>query len=72
MNTKYRKPLNETSSKKKYKWQKRQSFDARSIIEKYKDHNFGVCNFDSIHLSLMTSKGEDGYYKPLSILKFDN
>lgn len=40
-------------------------------MEKYKDHNFGVCNFDSIHLSLMTGKGEDGFYKPLFILELD-
>lgn len=71
INTKYRKSSNQASPKKKSKWPKRQSFDARSIMEKYKDHNFGMCNFDSIHLSLISSKGEDGFYKPLSIVKLD-
>lgn len=71
INTKYRKPpSNQTSpEKRRKKWAKRESFDARSIMEKYKNYHFGECNFDAIHLSLITSKGEDGFYKPLSIIK---
>lgn len=69
INTKYRK--SEKSPKnRKNRWQKRQSFDGRGILEKYKDYYFGVCDFDSVHLSLISSVGDDGFYKALSVLKF--
>nr|XP_023020546.1 activating signal cointegrator 1 complex subunit 1-like [Leptinotarsa decemlineata] len=64
MNSKYRKDLN--SPKKK--WTKRKSFDARKIMEKYKNFEFGQCNFNCIHLSKISSKGEDGFYEPLSYI----
>lgn len=69
INTKYRKPSNESTPQKRRKWVKRQSFDARSIMQKYKDYYFGTCNFDSIHLSLITTKGDDGFYKAISVIK---
>lgn len=71
INTKYRKPSAETSPvKKKSRWQMRkQTFDARSIMEKYKDYYFGESVFDSVHLSYISSRGEDGFYKPLSIIR---
>ncbi|KAK5646317.1 hypothetical protein RI129_004781 [Pyrocoelia pectoralis] len=70
MNTKYRK-ASTPSTPKKSKWHwKKQSFDARSILDKYKDFYFGEKILDSIHLSYMSSKGEDGFYKPLSIIRF--
>lgn len=68
INTKYRKTADDTTIKKK-KWPKRIPFDARKIMEKYKDYHFGECDFDSVHLSLISSKGEDGFYKPLYIIK---
>lgn len=67
INTKYRKSDN---PKRRKRFQKRQPFDGRGILEKYKDYYFGVCSFDSVHLSLMTSVGDDGFYKALSVLKF--
>ncbi|KAJ8916247.1 hypothetical protein NQ315_016387 [Exocentrus adspersus] len=68
INTKYRKESDNPSPSRK-RWVKRVSFDASSIMEKYKDFVFGESDFDSIHLSLISSKGEDGFYKPLSIIK---
>lgn len=72
MNTKYRKSGSEENSPiKKKKWfEKRKSFDASSIMEKYKDFYFGEVTFDSIHLSLISSKGDDGFYQPISFVKF--
>ncbi|XP_018562630.1 activating signal cointegrator 1 complex subunit 1-like [Anoplophora glabripennis] len=68
INTKYRKsPDNPSPSRKR--WVKRESFDASLIMQKYKDFVFGECDLDSIHLSLISTKGEDGFYKPLSIIK---
>ncbi|XP_018330780.1 activating signal cointegrator 1 complex subunit 1-like isoform X2 [Agrilus planipennis] len=70
MNTKYRQESsNPSTPKKKGRWYfRKQTFDARQIMEKYKDYYFGICDFDSIHLSLISSKGDDGFYKPLSII----
>lgn len=65
MNTKYR---TNTLERKKRKWTKREPFDATSILEKYKEFHFGESLFDRIHLSYMSSVGEDGFYKPLSIV----
>lgn len=62
MNTKYRKDL--ASPKKK--WVKRTSFDATKIMEKYKDYEFGQCDLNSVHISNISSLGEDGFYESLT------
>ncbi|EFA03384.1 activating signal cointegrator 1 complex subunit 1 [Tribolium castaneum] len=73
INTKYRKesgsPKKELGTPKKKRWVKKQSFDATTIMEKYKDFYFGECPLDAIHLSLMGSVGDDGFYQPISIIK---
>lgn len=70
INTKYRK-VPQTSGKRSWK-DKKIPFNATSIIEKYKDFYFGEVILDQIHLSLISSKGEDGFYKPLSVIKYDD
>lgn len=73
MNTKYRKSESEPNSpakKKKHWFEKRKTFDASSIMQRYKDFYFGEVAFDSIHLSLISSKGDDGFYMPISVIKF--
>ncbi|XP_050300152.1 uncharacterized protein LOC126738756 [Anthonomus grandis grandis] len=67
INTKYRKNVEGPKSKRR-----RQSIDATKILELFKHYDFGECDFDSIHLSNMTLKGEDGFYKPLAVIKVDN
>lgn len=66
INTKYRK--NSESPKRK---RRRLSIDATKIMEKFKDYHFGYCNFNSVHLSHITMKGEDGFYKPLAVIRLD-
>lgn len=66
INTKYRNKL--SNSPKRKKWVKKESFDASRIMEKFRDFYFGTFMLDTVHLSLISSKGEDGYYKPLSII----
>ncbi|XP_049822818.1 activating signal cointegrator 1 complex subunit 1-like isoform X2 [Aethina tumida] len=63
INTKYR----QGTPKKGYnrKWQKRIPFDATKIMDKYKDFYFGECIFDSVYLCLISTKGDDGFYKPI-------
>lgn len=65
MNTKYR---NSKPDRRK-RWVKREPFDAGGILERYKDFYFGKSLFDSVHLSYMSSIGDDGFYKPLSVIK---
>lgn len=66
LNTKYR---GKTAGSPK-RWVSRQPFDATEIMEKYKDYHFGSCKFDNIRLSLISTVGEDGFYKSLSEIKF--
>ncbi|KAF7283182.1 hypothetical protein GWI33_001245 [Rhynchophorus ferrugineus] len=68
INTKYRRQNGTPKRKLRYK---RQSIDATKILEKYKNYDFGHCNFDSLHLSHITLKGEDGFYKPIAIVNLE-
>ncbi|XP_031343533.1 activating signal cointegrator 1 complex subunit 1-like isoform X2 [Photinus pyralis] len=70
MNTKYRSKSAQNTPKRSRWPTKRIPFNATSIIEKYKDFYFGEKVLDSIHLSCMSSKGEDGFYAPLSVIRF--
>lgn len=66
MNTKYRK-LKDGSSQRK--WVKRETFNATEIVEQFKDYYFGEVDFDTIHLSLMSSNSENGFYKSIGSIK---
>ena len=44
----------------------RESFDARNILNLFGEFDFGVYNFNQIHLSLRFSNGPDGYYECIS------
>ncbi|KRT78543.1 hypothetical protein AMK59_7816 [Oryctes borbonicus] len=64
MNTKYRK-----SNDRQRKWtNRRQPFDASIIMEKYKDFHFGECDLKEIYLSWISEIGDNGFYKPLSVI----
>lgn len=41
----------------------RESFDARNILAKFGDFDFGTYDLDEIHLSLRYSLAPDGYYE---------
>lgn len=45
-------------------------FDARHILEKYGDFDFGTQQFNEIHLAIMQSKDVDGFYKCTASIKF--
>lgn len=45
---------------------KRKSFDARNILAKFGDFDFGTYRLAEVHLSLRYSSGPDGYYKCIS------
>ncbi|KAF5285750.1 hypothetical protein FQR65_LT02278 [Abscondita terminalis] len=70
INIKYRRSSSQSTPKKSRWYFKKQPFNATSILEKYKDFYFGESVFDSIHLSHMSSQGEDGFYKPLAMITF--
>ncbi|CAH0557145.1 unnamed protein product [Brassicogethes aeneus] len=67
INTRYRNSDQSTNIKKRF--QRRIHIDATQILEKYKDFEFGCCDFNSLHLSEMGSVGEDGFYKSVSTIK---
>ncbi|XP_044751565.1 activating signal cointegrator 1 complex subunit 1-like [Coccinella septempunctata] len=66
MNTKYRKKAVGSPRKKLFK---RETFDATQIMEHFKDYYFGVAAFNTIHLSLMSSVGKDGFYESLGTVQ---
>lgn len=45
-------------------------FDARPILEEFKDFDFGTQEVSEIHLSIRHAKGPDGFYEPASIVRF--
>lgn len=46
------------------------NFDARHILEKYADYEFGSQQFNEIHLAIMQSKDFDGFYKCTASIQF--
>lgn len=46
------------------------NFDARHILEKYADYEFGSQQFNEIHLAIMQSKDADGFYKCTASIQF--
>lgn len=63
MNTKYRK-----GGKGK---RRRVGVDARRIMEKFKNFQFGTCRFDAVHLSHINLRGADGFYQPLAVMRLN-
>ncbi|XP_055374465.1 activating signal cointegrator 1 complex subunit 1 [Condylostylus longicornis] len=49
--------------------QRRITFDAKDILQKYIDYDFGIQKLHEIHLSQRFSTGSDGFYEATSILK---
>lgn len=52
------------------------SFDARRIMKKLGDYNFGTCSFDELHLSERPAKestvgANTGYYTAAHVLKLN-
>lgn len=63
INVKYRKPFSWNRKRKS----RPSSIDATRIMEKYRDYNFGVCDFNKIKISQISAPpGKDGFYKTLS------
>lgn len=45
-------------------------FDARHILEKYSDFEFGSLQPNEIQLAICKSKGADGFYKCTTVIQF--
>lgn len=41
----------------------KKSFDARNILDKYADYEFGQQTLTEVHLAIMKSKEKNGFYK---------
>ena len=66
MNTLFRQKRNEDSSKTD---KIREKFDARTIIKKYQDFEFGSQKLTEVHLSLRYSTACDGFFEATATLK---
>lgn len=49
---------------------KNKSFDATQILEQYADFAFGSQEVNQIHLSVMSQKDPDGFYKCIACIEF--
>lgn len=49
---------------------KAKTFDARHIVEKYAQYEFGSQQLDEIYLGIMQSKADDGFYKCTASIQF--
>lgn len=49
---------------------KRKTIDATTILEKYKNYDFGSQEVNEILLSAMSEKDDDGFYKKIGSVKF--
>lgn len=58
LNSRYRRERSPMKGKRP----KRIAFDAKPILEKYGDYDFGKQEFNSIHLSDIASVDKNGYY----------
>lgn len=45
-------------------------FDARHILEKYANYDFGSQELNEIHIAIMKSKDSDGFYKCTTCIQF--
>ncbi|EDW89594.1 activating signal cointegrator 1 complex subunit 1 isoform X1 [Drosophila yakuba] len=46
------------------------SFDAREILKRFGDFDFGIAHSRAVHLCVLKSRGEDGFYKITGSLEF--
>lgn len=46
------------------------SFDAREILKRFGDYDFGSAKCQALHLCVLKSRGEDGFYKITGSLEF--
>lgn len=45
-------------------------FDARHILDRYADYEFGSQELNQIHIAVMKSKDADGFYKCTTSIEF--
>lgn len=57
------------NSQTKRKYEKKRSFDAREILERFKNFHFGSFIINEIHLSRRKCYDESGFYKSSAVIK---
>lgn len=66
--------IDNSKMRRRWWWQnnnnKRKTFDARSILEKYAKYDFGCQTVNEIHLAVLKSKENYGFYKCTTSIKF--
>lgn len=60
---------NSDSNENECQQKRRETFDARNILQKYVNYYFGTQKLTEIHLSLRYSKACDGFFEATGILR---
>ncbi|XP_075992432.1 activating signal cointegrator 1 complex subunit 1 [Anticarsia gemmatalis] len=71
LNSKYRNRsanVNADDGSSRNSRQPRETFDGSQVLKKFADFDFGVMEFNDIHLSQRHSMGPDGYYQPTCVV----
>lgn len=61
---------NEDDEENNQKFKGKKTFDARHILENYSQYEFGTEQVNEIHLAILRSKSDDGFYKCTSSVRF--
>lgn len=61
---------NETDDGTKSQKIRGKTFDARNILDKYAKHDFGSQVVNEIHLAILKTKDDDGFYKCTGSVQF--
>lgn len=61
---------NEDDEANNQKFKGRKTFDARHILENYSQYDFGTQQVNEIHLAILRSTGDDGFYRCTSSVQF--
>ncbi|XP_039765051.1 activating signal cointegrator 1 complex subunit 1 isoform X2 [Pararge aegeria] len=71
LNSKYRsqqKEIEESETSSENTRARKEPFDGSEILSKFANYDFGVVEFNNIHLSQRSTVGSDGYYQPSFVI----
>ncbi|XP_023943938.2 activating signal cointegrator 1 complex subunit 1 [Bicyclus anynana] len=68
LNSKYRSKKNEKEQNATNSRPQRETFDGSEVLSTFGDFDFGVIEFNDIHLSQRSTVGPDGFYQPTCVI----
>lgn len=70
INVRYAEESDEGDGSSEKKNRRSAHFDGRTVLDEFKDYDFGAQEVNEMHLSVMHGLGADGYYDSTAIVKF--